>query len=132
MEVATSHRLASIAIHPFVVQRTHSRLWRDSSADVADTIQQVIAAMREIEQYLRSYDDTLKAKLSGSACIGGWLWNPRVGFAELIAFRDPGKASSHIRNRAENVNVVLSYYINVRDVSRENATLRQLLAACYV
>jgi hypothetical protein len=107
------------------------RLWLSSSAGVTEKIKRLVAAVSDLEQYISAHFDGWKPMFVSSAQAGDWLWNPNVAFAQVIEMKDSGKAQVHLRRRSEDLTVKLSYYLNLRDMSSRDATLRALLAACF-
>jgi hypothetical protein len=90
-----------------------------------------VVALDALEQYIAAHFVEWKATFVSLAQAGDWLWNPNVGFAQVIELSDGAKARVHLRKRAEDLTVVLSFYINLRDISQHDATLLALLAASY-
>jgi len=108
-----------------------SRLWLSSPAGLTEKIKRLVAAVNDLEQYISAHFDEWKTTFVSSARAADWLWNPNVAFAQVIEMKDSGKAQVHLRRRSEDLTVKLSYYLNLRDMSFHNASLRALLAACY-
>ena len=102
-----------------------------SSADVTEKIKRLVVSVNDLEQFISAHFDGWKPMFVSSGQVGDWLWNPNVAFAQVIEMKDSGKALVHLRRRAEDLTVKLSYYLNLRDMSSRDAALCALFAACF-
>jgi hypothetical protein len=125
-DVARFDLLSASAVPEHLVPLAN-RLWQDSSVDFTERVSSVMAAFESLQQYAKScLSDPHKA--APSARVGDWLWNPKVGFFQITQMlSEPGKAMAHWRERAESVKVMLSYCVNLREVSEHDKKLAALV-----
>jgi hypothetical protein len=129
-EVARFDLLSTTAV-PEHLAPLVNRLWQDSALDVTEKVKRLVNAFEALERYAESRFDEWSLKSVSLARAGDWLWRPKVGFGQIIDLKESGKAMVHLRKRAESLPVVLSFYVNLRDISAHDERLAALVAACY-
>ena len=93
-------------------------------------IKNIVRQFESLERYLPRIFE--KRKGTGAKPeVDDWLWNPSVGFAQIVELREQGRARVHVRKRAETLEtVLLSYYINIRDIAAKDEKLQSLMYNC--
>jgi len=107
-----------------------NRLWQDSAVDVTEKVKRLVNAFEALEQYAGARFAEWRSKFGSLGRAGDWLWNPSVGFGQIIELKDSGKAMVHLRKKAESLKVVLSFYVNLREVSEHDGKVAACIAAC--
>ena len=113
-------------ILPDIAKRPHGQL-----IDIAGVRCFDERHVNALEEYLHLRFAEWRVLAGSSACTGDWIWNPHVGFAQILDLHGPEKAEVHVRKRAENLIVKLSHYLNLRIFSSHDGQLLNFYkAAC--
>jgi len=106
------------------------RLRFASTDDWAERLRACVSAFAQLELYLNSHAEEWKRSHMHEALKGDWVWNPNVGFGLVEEVTSSDRARVDVRRKADTLNVMLSYYINLRERAENDALLAGLLDAC--